>query len=332
LRWGIDHGRIFLDARHVVILDEAAMTNDRDLVHLLKACDTAGAKVILVGDHRQLPAVGPGGAFGALLERHYATVQFLGDNLRQRDPEEREILKELRSGDVERAVDWYLDHDRIHVSPDRDAVLKGMADAWVRDTLAGHDSAMYAWQRRNVDELNELARERWRAAGGLFGPELETAGGRSYQAGDLIVTLSPGRDTVTSERGHVLEVRPDTQTLIARMDDGRVVHLAGEQADRQHLAHGYATTVHRSQGATVDRAHRLEDGGGRELAYVSMSRAHGPTHTWVAADDRNQAREDLTRDWGKENRVEWAIDLVAAGLQREPDLDRGVERGLGRSL
>ncbi len=37
------------------------------------------------------------------------------------------------------------------------------------------------------------------------------------------------------------------------------------------MSHGYAITVHRSQGATVDTAHRLEDGGGRELAYVSMS-------------------------------------------------------------
>jgi hypothetical protein len=61
-----------------------------------------------------------------------------------------------------------------------------------------------------------------------------------------------------------------------------------------------------------------------------MSRAHGPTHTWAVADDRAQAREDLTRDWTKEQRVEWAIDLVGAGLRRAPEPERGL--GIGLSL
>jgi ATP-dependent exoDNAse (exonuclease V) alpha subunit len=114
------------------------------------------------------------------------------------------------------------------------------------------------------------------------------------------------------------------------MDDGRIVRLADERIDRKHLAHGYAVTVHRAQGATVDTAHRFEDGGGRELSYVAMSRARDGSHSWVVADDRIQAREDLARDWSKENRVEWAIDLVAAGLRRAPSLEREV--GLSRGL
>src|SRR5439155_27001217 len=140
-------------------------------------------------------------------------------------------------------------------------------------------------------------RDRWAAAGRLTGPELVAPGGRRYQAGDWIVSLSPGRDTVTSERGTVIEVRTQDETLLARMDDGHFVRLAGEELDRAHLAHGYAVTVHRAQGATVDIAHRFEDGGGRELAYVAMSRARAGSHAWVVADDVDQAAEDLVREW-----------------------------------
>ena len=81
------------------------------------------------------------------------------------------------------------------------------------------------------------------------------------------------------------------------MDDGRFERLQGDELAKDRLAHGYAVTVHRAQGATVDAAHRYEDGGGRELAYVAMSRARAGNTVHVVADDLDQAAEDLTRDW-----------------------------------
>jgi ATP-dependent exoDNAse (exonuclease V) alpha subunit len=77
------------------------------------------------------------------------------------------------------------------------------------------------------------------------------------------------------------------------MDDGRLECLAGEELGKDRLTHGYAITVHRSQASTVDIAHRLEDGGGRSLAYVSMSRAREANTVHVVADDLDQAVEDL---------------------------------------
>jgi hypothetical protein len=92
------------------------------------------------------------------------------------------------------------------------------------------------------------------------------------------------------------------------MDDGRTHTLKPEQIGPDRLALGYATTVHRSQGATFDTAHLLADGGGRELGYVAMSRARQSAHVHAVADNVDQAVEDLSWDWSRERRQTWAID------------------------
>lgn len=332
LLWRLDHDRLQLHGRSVVILDEVGMTEDAGLLRLLVAVELAKSKVILVGDDRQLSAVGPGGAPGALLERHGGAVHVLDENLRQRDPGERAVLAELRAGNAERAVEWYVGEQRIVAAPDRDDVLDAMVEAWAVDRAAGHDTALFAWRRVNVDELNRRARTLVGAAGQLTGPELEAPGGRRYATGDRIVTLAPGSDgtLVTSERG---TVDPGVGVLTARMDDDRAHVFALEETAADRLAHGYAVTVHRSQGATVDRSHVLHDGGGRELAYVAMSRSRGPSMAYVVADDQEQAIEDLARDWSNERRQRWTIDTgtpaepAAAPSRAEKRIDAALRDG-----
>ena len=307
LLWRLDHDRARLDERTVVICDEAGMADDPSVLRLLAAAEAAGAKVVLVGDHRQLGAVGPGGTLEALVARHPDAVHTLDENVRQADPAERAALVELRSGDVGAALAFYADHDRIRPAATRDETLDAMVEGWAGDVEAGADTAMFAWRRANVAELN--ARGRLAMAGRLSGPGLVVAG-RPFAAGDRIVTLAPGAngEVVTSERGIVEVVMGDEHALIARMDDGRRQAFTGEDLAPDRLAHGYAVTVHRSQGATVDTAHCLADGGGRELGYVAMSRARGTSHAYVVADDVATAVEDLARDWSAERRQLWAID------------------------
>ena len=107
LTWRLDHGQLALSDRHVVILDEAAMAEDASLLRLLQAAGDAGAKVVMVGDHRQLGAVGPGGGFEALVSRYGGAVHVLEENVRQRDLATRVALEQLRAGDVARAVAHY---------------------------------------------------------------------------------------------------------------------------------------------------------------------------------------------------------------------------------
>ncbi len=114
LTWRLDHGREALTPRHVLVLDEGAMSSDADVGKLLAAVEASGAKLVAVGDYRQLGSVGPGGALEALAGRHPGHVWALTDNLRQVDPGERHTLDHLRAGHLPSALDWYVANGRVH--------------------------------------------------------------------------------------------------------------------------------------------------------------------------------------------------------------------------
>ena len=220
----LDRAQLRLDNRSVVILDEAGMTDDIDLARLVTHAQLAGAKLIVVGDHRQLGAVGPGGAPAAIVARHPDAVHRLVDNRRQVDPEEREALEQLREGDIDWAVDWYTGHGRIRPLADRGGALQAAVEGWAADTAAGAETALLAWRRTNVAELNSRARAWMAATGRLTGPQLDVDG-VSYRAGDKVIALAPDRDVglVTSQRAIVTAVEVETATVVVRTNDRRQV-------------------------------------------------------------------------------------------------------------
>ncbi len=312
----LDHGQLTLDQRTVVVLDEAGMTADADLARLVLGVERAGSKLVIVGDHCQLSAVGPGGALHAVLERHPEIVTTLYENLRQRDPAEQVALDHLRDGDLQVAIGFYAANRRIHIAPTRTDTLAAMVDAWTAETMAGHDTLMLAWRRASVADLNRLARVRAEQHGWVTGADLVTPDGRGYAVGDPVVTLAPNYrgELVTGQRGTVVAIDQRAQTLTMVTDDGRRVALAGAELDKDHLDHGYALTVHREQGATADRTHYLAEGGGRELAYVAMSRARGPSVAHAVADNLAQAIEDIGYDWSTDRSQRWVTRTAQPGV------------------
>ena len=310
LTWRLEHGRQALSPKHVVILDEAAMTSDAEVGKLLGAVQASGAKAIVVGDYHQLDAVGPGGALEAIAARHPGHVWTLRDNLRQRDPGERHALDHLRAGHVGSAVAWYEGQGRVHAAPTRDAAIRDMVNAWAVDVAAGRDAVLLAYHRDVVEALNRTARSAWQEMGRLAGPELEAPGGRRYRAGDRVIAMAPGPGGAwpSSQRAVVNFVEADEGWMLARTPQGRSLHLGPEQIGLDNLAHGYAMTAHRSQGSTTDVTYALEDGGGRELAYVAMSRARGESHVHVVAPSAADAVNRLEWAWGHERRQSWALD------------------------
>jgi ATP-dependent exoDNAse (exonuclease V) alpha subunit len=279
LMWRLDHNRLRLDSRAVLILDEAGMTDDPDFLEMALRVERSDAKMVIVGDNRQLGSVGPGGAMGALLARHPEAVHLLADNHRQVDIEERSVLEHLRAGSVAAAVDWYARHGRITTSLDRDEALDRAIEGWAACIEAGRDVGLYAHRRANVARLNEVAKAWMTETGRRFGPAID-----GFAVGDRVVATTPIPGVmVTSDKGTVMAVQERHGMVDVWCDDGRIVRLQGADLDQVEL--GYATTVHRAQGATVDTAHVFADGGGRELGYVEMSRARGRTQVYCIADD-----------------------------------------------
>lgn len=145
------------------------------------------------------------------------------------------------------------------------------------------------------------------------------------------MTLAPSGDGryVTSDRGTVIAIGHERITV--RFGDGHSQELAGEELASDRLDYAYALTVHRVQGATVDRAHVFVDGGGRELAYVAMSRARDTSHVYVVADDVEQAAEDLAVEWSADRRQRWVLDVdepALDGRARRPSLAQPTESPL----
>jgi conjugative relaxase-like TrwC/TraI family protein len=329
LTWRLEHHRQALGARHVLVVDEAGMTPDAEMAKLLGAVAAARARAIVVGDYRQLDAVGPGGALEALASRHPGHVWALTENVRQSDPAERHALDQLRAGEVPMAAAWYVMNGRVHPARTQGQAMLDMVRSWAYDVAEGKDALLVAYHRNAVEALNGAARLLWEQLGHLSGPELEVEGGRRYRAGDRVVTLSPGPDGawVTSQRAVVSSVDPTAGSLVAITPEGTQLHMGPRDIGADKLAYAYSVTAHRSQGQTVDVTHALEDGGGRELAYVAMSRARGESHVHLVAPDIRHAARRLAWAWGQERRQHWAQgqspEERLAGLYHERQELRG---------
>ena len=200
----LDGNRIELDDGTVVIVDEAAMVGTRKLARLLAHADRTGTKVVLVGDHHQLPEIDAGGAFAGIHGRLQG-VRLL-ENRRQIEPWERDALAELRDGDPDTAFVAYEQHGRVVHLDDPEQLRECLVDDWWATRSHGAQALMIASRNEDVDDLNRRARAQLVNAG-ILGPSDLVVGGCSFAIGDEIVTtrndhrlcvLNGTRATVTS--------------------------------------------------------------------------------------------------------------------------------------
>jgi conjugative relaxase-like TrwC/TraI family protein len=273
--------------RAVVVVDEAGMVGTRQLLQLAECGLHWGAKLVLVGDHHQLPEIAVGGAFAALAERLDAIE--LTDNRRQRDPVERAALAELRDGDPAVGLDLLAEHAHVTQHPDRVKATERLVDDWADAALDGDDALMLALHHRDVVTLNHLARARFHA-GGALEPDALHAAGRDYAIGDWIITTRNDyrHDLLNGQRGAIIAIDPGGRRLLVDFEGrGRVV-VPADYVDAGHVDHAYAITVHKAQGLTCDRAFVL---GGehlyREAGYTALSRGRHENRLYAVEPERD---------------------------------------------
>lgn len=270
----------------VVVVDEASMIDTRQLARLADHVARGGAKLVLVGDHRQLPAVGAGGIYAALIHERPELSVTLNENRRQREEWERTMLARLREGEggVEEAMTAWSEHGRLHLHDDLSGAYLSIVQDWSKDVDSGKDALMLASTHRDVDGLNALARA-WQVEQGQLddseGVTIPRKEGDDLRltVGDRVVGLRNHKQVGirNSDRGTIEAIehspRGATVTLQVRLDSGGVVDIPQSYVAGGHLALGYAITVHKSQGQTVDAVHGLaSDSLTREAGYVLAGR------------------------------------------------------------
>jgi conjugative relaxase-like TrwC/TraI family protein len=342
----LDRGGEQLDPRTVLVVDEAGMVGSRKLARLLEYAQRGQAKVVLVGDDRQLAPIDAGGGFRALRLRLGASE--LTENRRQQEAWEREALELVRSGLVEEAVAAYRAHDRVVAADSKPAATLALLQDWwaayqEAEQDPAHEVVVLAARRAEVDRLN-TAYKNLLAAQGRLVPERLQVEDRQLAVGDRVVC---GHNAIAElgvangSRGTITALDPQARTLTLRLDgtDPQEVVLPrsyldgrgrGERNRRVDLA--YATTGHRAQGLTRGRALvRLTGTEDVNWLYVQLSRARQDTRLYavVGPEPHGAGELDLPDREQPDAYLQLAQALSRAGGQAlaidtpsSPDLQR----------
>jgi conjugative relaxase-like TrwC/TraI family protein len=322
--------------KQLVIVDEAAMSGTIDLAQLVAQARRAGAKLLLVGDHRQLSPVAAGGVFGLLVRGgHSATLEGLW---RFQHRWEAHATRQLRNGDPA-CLDTYEKHGRIN-GGDHDAMLDASHTAWAADRSAGRTSLLVAADNATVTELNQRVRTALVAAGKVAAEGVELRDGTTAGIGDIIVTrenarrihTTDGRWVRNGDTWQVVDVHPDkaltVQQTNAHRNRGKRGHVfLDAHYVAEHVQLGYAITAHRAQGATVDSCHvMVSPGMTREAFYVAMTRGRHANTTYVITEHADPEQEDHMHAIGEPPSTQQVLRKVLATEGTERSATEQLQR------
>jgi Ti-type conjugative transfer relaxase TraA len=301
---GWHQGRDLLTTRDVLVIDEAGMVGTRQLERVLSHAAEAGAKVVLVGDIRQLQAIEAGAAFRSVHGRHGGAE--IGEVRRQREDWQRDATRDLAAGRPGDALEAYRSRGMMHEAQTREQARGDLIERWDRDrqSAPGRSRIILTHTNDEVRELNEAARRRMRAAGDL-GDEVHLTverGDRHFAIGDRIMFLQNERSLGVKNGTLGIIEQVSAQSMTVEIDDGRSVRF--DLKDYNRIDHGYAATIHKAQGMTVDRAHVLATPGmDAHGSYVALSRHRDGLELHYGRDDfasQDRLVRTLSRDRPKD--------------------------------
>lgn len=320
--------------RTVLVVDEASTTSTPDLEALRLLVVECGGKLVVVGDPHQIGAVGPGGLYGHLTRVTDPII--LTTIYRQQRAEDRQLVNLVHEGRGSEALDLLRTQGRLVVGEDLASTLGALLADWHRDYATGADVVMIARRNRDVDYLNDSARELRREAGALGEAEV-IVGERAFAAGDRVQTRINREGAVNRERWDVLAVDAAARTATLRRigGDERTLTVGPVYLDRRTkeggpaLEYAYALTKFGSQGKTVDRAYPLLDAGaGLEQELVALSRGREVANVYTVASS-----ELLDPELGPGRReVSDALQDIRATIESEGNDYAAVEVGLRKTI
>lgn len=315
-------GKRQLSGKSIVVIDEAGMVGTRQMAELVAVTDRAGAKLVLVGDAKQLQPIDAGGPFKAIAER--VGEARLKEIRRQREDWARAAVKDFAAGNADQALARYAERGLVTVSQNREHALSDLVDSWRANGGAGapEKHLILAGANHEVRALNARAQqERYNA--GELGERSTRVDRETVFEGDRIVFTRNSRlyGVKNGQLGTVSQIDPERNMLAATLDDGRRVSVPLERYE--HVKLGYAVTTHKSQGVTVENAYILAGGGmqDRELSYVQASRARGQSRFFVDRLEAGEQLKDLSRQMRKSHQKDLAVSVSQPEISQGRSLD-----------
>jgi len=321
-QWAQDRER--LTDRSILVIDEAGMIGTRQMERVFEEAQAHGAKVVLVGDPQQLQAIEAGASFRAIAERH-GSVE-ISSIRRQAHDWQREATRALATGRTHEAITAYGDHGHVHAAETREDARGDLIERWDRDRIADPQASRIILTHTNdeVRSLNQAAREQLQRSGELGRDVSLTVerGARSFADGDRIMFLKNERSLGVKNGTLGTIAHVDKAHMRVSLDDGRDVRF--DTKHYAHIDHGYAATIHKAQGMTVDKVHVLATPGlDRHASYVALSRHRETVNLHYGKDDfANQGKlvRTLERERGKDMASDYGRAPEPASLaQPQPE-------------
>ena len=296
-----------LDARTVLIVDEASTISDRDLDRLGWLAAQTGASLRLIGDPAQHGAVEAGGMFRVLCQHHPTHTPQLTVTHRVQDPHDRAAADALRAGDIAAALDHLDTAGHLHIVDDELDFYRQALTRWWAAHQAGLEHPIV--DRRNTvrRQLNRLAHQLLQATGEISRDEITASGDRRFSVGDRVIARTPDRDlhppgqpdayVRNGALGTVLALhpgaRPVDDTITVAFDGIGTIDLPRSYFDEHRTAarrrrrdvgldHAYAVTSYAVQGATrAVSTSRIDPTATRAEAYVDITRGQTANHLYL---------------------------------------------------
>lgn len=338
LQWGLENKTITFTAKDVLVIDEAGMVGSRQMQQVVSAARLGGAKVVLVGDPEQLQAIEAGAAFRSLSER--VGTATISEVMRQREVWQRQATMDLASGRTGDAINAYGEAGALKAYANREQATQGLIAAWAQELQEGRSAAVpsliLAATRLDVAMLNSEARAVMREAGKLGEDRSLTAVEETIDQPprNFPLKLAVGERLLFTRNNAKMGVRNGTigtleafgaGTLVVRLDGPERRRVVVDLAKYRNITHGYAMTVHKAQGVTVDRAHVLAGRSmDRNMAYVALSR-HRDAVTLHYGQDQFRDREALIKSLSRQRVKDSTLDYMAAQLAQQIEVAATTE-------
>ena len=333
----IESGERKITANTVVIVDEAGMARNDELGRLAQHVAAAGGRLVLVGDERQLGAVGRGGGFAEAREivQGQGGAARLDEIHRQKEDWQRDASKAFGEGRGRDALQSYIDHGNVEWAASRGTARNMLVSDYMREWDRGtapNGMLALAHENKDVKAMNAQIRDAIKERGGLQNERVYKLEGENGKTQRLAVAVG---DRVVFERNNARSgekngefgtvTKTDRRGFDVRMDGEHGRTMRVEDGGKHQMSHGYASTIHKSQGSTIDKVFALASKGmDAALSYVGLSRQREDVKLYAnhtEFKDADHMKNSMARGGGRE-----AFKSVrGAGDGRE----EGKEKGRG---